>query len=763
MRATASFLVLLLSFSLHAQMPHFSQDIAVSPLEYGDPGAGRFGGDIATDGSGYLAVWSDTRNGEIEGVIYATRLAADGTLVDQTGIVVGDGQFAEVVWTGQSYVVAWLDRYSAHIAAVSREGVVSRQRSLGGFLGVELALATNGKTVELVTSGRRLFRFNLDLDLRSSNTTAPVADARNSVAITARGDEYFIALRSGPTVTTQVVDAFGDLSAPARILDSLGATMVAVASDGTNYLVLWTNEINELRGQYVSPANQELGSARTLANDPAVRDGAVHAPSVVWRGNEFLSTYLAGPGFVFGMAAEALRIGAAGEPVGSPAPFARTHEMEQANLTAKSDGSGAAIWVDGERRVRVGLFDAVSLAAGAPFYKVVSAANAARHQHAPAIVAVERTAVAAWGEATADLRQVRVGRIGSDPVVVATEGGSWVDVLYDGETVSVLWRTTDVAQLSVRRYTRTLEPIDATPLRFPLPTEALIESAAAGNGAIAVTWRIDGYYDYDDGSGFSVLVLQRSGTALVATPVVSIDSNDATDSDSVVVWDGSRFAIAWRHDHTPDGMVDPPPPVIQHESIYVTHFTTAGVREEAQPLVAYDVNVSPIYSLRAVAHDGQLVFGWQEVRADNAAGQLLTLVAPFDGTSRVLQRGVFMDRFSEWGLAALAVHADGKVDVYWSQFDFSNFESGIRMQRMQRVNRSLERAGDAFVYDGFPVTGAPARISDTFWIPDMDAAVVGNSAVFAYKRRGDEPGIGSVSRIFVRAEQGPVNRRRSVR
>ncbi|HYK05912.1 MAG TPA: hypothetical protein VE974_29485 [Thermoanaerobaculia bacterium] len=756
MRHLAPILALLLSFSLHAQTPRFGQDIAVGPVEYGDPGAARFGGDIATDGSGYLAVWSDTRSGNVHGVIYAARLSADGTLLDHTGIVIGNGQFAEVVWTAESWVVAWLDGYTTRIASVSREGVIGRQHALGPFLGLALALATNGKSVMLVTSGRMLFRFNLDLTLHSTTVTGAITDAPNSVAITASGDQYLLALRSGPTIVTQTVDASGGLSAPSRISDSLGVTMVATASDGTNYLVLWSNEINELRGQYISPSNQEVGQARVLTENRAVRDGGVHAPSVVWRGNEFLSTYLVGHGFISGMNAEALRLGPGIEPVGSPAAFARISQSEPANLIAKSDGSGAAIWIDGGR-VRVGLFDAVSLAAGAPFYKVVSVANAPRHQSRPAIVAVERTAVTAWREWSVDSPQVRVARLRGEPVVVAEEESVWVDVVYDGDTVSVLWRSPDVSQLSVRRYTRALEPIDAAPLRFAVPPGALMSSAAAGNGAIAVTWRVDGDYELGGANRFSVLVLQRSDPTLVATPLVVIDDS-GDDNDSTVVWDGSRFAVVWRHDHSPDGMGNPPVNT-RHQSIYVTHFTTNGVREEAQPLVAYDVTVSAIYSLRAAAHAGQLLLGWQEV-PDSGPGDLTTLVARFDGTSRVTPRQLFSDRLLNWGLAALGVHDDGEVDVYWTRFNFSGFESGIRVQR---VAPSLEPAGDAFVYDRFPVTQSPERASDTFWIPDLDATVAGNTAVFAYQRRGDEPGLGGVSRVFVRTEHPLVNRRRSVR
>jgi hypothetical protein len=63
----------------------------------------------ATNGRDFLLVWSDSRSGNE--AIYATRVAADGSVLDPEGILLSNvnerSWSPSVAWTGISYVVAW--------------------------------------------------------------------------------------------------------------------------------------------------------------------------------------------------------------------------------------------------------------------------------------------------------------------------------------------------------------------------------------------------------------------------------------------------------------------------------------------------------------------------------------------------------------------------------------------------------------------------------------------------------------------------------
>src|SRR5690242_20178743 len=62
---------------------------------------------IASDGDGFLAVWSDQRD---RGAVYAARIASDGTLLDPHGILLAKiNSVVAVAWTGDRYLVAWND------------------------------------------------------------------------------------------------------------------------------------------------------------------------------------------------------------------------------------------------------------------------------------------------------------------------------------------------------------------------------------------------------------------------------------------------------------------------------------------------------------------------------------------------------------------------------------------------------------------------------------------------------------------------------
>ena len=69
---------------------------------------------IASDGSNYLAVWSDSRNADLSGSdIYATMFSADGQPLTDKSILVsgarGDQVLPSVGYNRTDYLVVWQD------------------------------------------------------------------------------------------------------------------------------------------------------------------------------------------------------------------------------------------------------------------------------------------------------------------------------------------------------------------------------------------------------------------------------------------------------------------------------------------------------------------------------------------------------------------------------------------------------------------------------------------------------------------------------
>lgn len=68
---------------------------------------------VASDGSNFLVVWEDHRDGDTKSDIYATRVTAQGEALDPDGLRISDHPTNEkspdIAWTGTHYVVVWMD------------------------------------------------------------------------------------------------------------------------------------------------------------------------------------------------------------------------------------------------------------------------------------------------------------------------------------------------------------------------------------------------------------------------------------------------------------------------------------------------------------------------------------------------------------------------------------------------------------------------------------------------------------------------------
>jgi hypothetical protein len=219
---------------------------------------------ITSDGANYLVVWTDNRINNDPG-IFGVRVSQSGAVLDPGDIeisaVPGIQRSPDAGFDGTNYLVVWGDERSGHGisgARVTRAGVVLDGGSSGGF------------------------------SVSNSGATEPAVgfDGTNYLVTWFKGHSAVWAARVRPS-DALVLDSSGiELCATAT-----GEYSPLVAFDGSNYLVVWVDDrgsTEDIYGARVSPAGTVIDPAgiaiSTAANDqynPAVAfDGTNYF--VVW-------------------------------------------------------------------------------------------------------------------------------------------------------------------------------------------------------------------------------------------------------------------------------------------------------------------------------------------------------------------------------------------------------------------------------------------------------------------------------------------------
>lgn len=735
--AAVTALSLALATTTLAVTPPLGPGVPVSVPEYGPTVAEKWTSDIATDGHSYFVVWNDRRR-SLSYHIYGTRVSADGQVLDPAGIPFGRGEEPSVTATGHGYALAW-HANNGYYAATYADGAVQITRigdATGECPGAKVA--SNGNTILVATCGRDLFLLDHELHVLKQMRLATKVGNLIGLAVTPIGDEYLIAVASPDypfPIVTQKIDSAGNLQAAKRVTDSQRTDSLDIVSNGNESLAVW-RETSHLVGRVI--ARDESSGATRIVGQADVNlphpDRALHSPGMAWLGGQYLMLYMRG-GYQLPPDLFLTHVDAAGAPVGEPVLAATdTRAHDSPDIAVKSDGSGAAAWLDGKWSVRVGLFDSASLGTETPFRQIIDAASGAHEQLLPAVERVEEHAVTAWLDRSIGTSNIRIARPGTTPLLVASNtDAQWLDIAYDGNTVWVAWF--GKGKLGVRRYTALLSPVDAEPRLFDPPAGASVAVAgAAGDGALAVVWRTMPL-DYEDGD-LVASILRADGT--MRELAISGMTEDGVEDSAVAVWDGARFFVAWRYKVMDGG--EPPYPV--PVPIRALHVTSAGEAVESSPVELHLAVITP-GTLKAASSPQGVVLAWTELGDDLS---VLTRVARYTGAtpldpSAPLARGT---------LAGIAPLANGEVDVYW--WTSPRFHQEVAMIRYERFSASLASRSDFFTTQPFPVNNQQL---------ELVATVVGTRPVVVHTQVDDSAEAAGISRLFIR-QQG-MNRRRAVR
>lgn len=166
----------------------------VSTPVYG-PVTSVYAGAIASNGSQFMAVWTDGRSwlNACCGV-YASRIAADGTVLDPLGIGLGRGHGATgIAWNGASYVVVFFLDNGVTAASLSPQGRIeiapfTLLKSASMSIGSQV-IASNG-TVTIVTTNRAWMVLDARLQVLEIHSLSGAAVYRS-------GDGFTLIANSG--------------------------------------------------------------------------------------------------------------------------------------------------------------------------------------------------------------------------------------------------------------------------------------------------------------------------------------------------------------------------------------------------------------------------------------------------------------------------------------------------------------------------------------------------------------------------------------
>jgi len=183
----------------------FAAEVPVSDVVLGDPHAYSGPPAIATDGDGFLVVWSDGRS--VDSILFAARVTRTGQVLDPTGIPLhraGVGR-PQVIWNGERYLVFWSEGYPGRImvAEVNRDGSVRAPRTLidnavfDAYRGTPVA--TNGSRI-LMVYGDRTGTNGWPSRIRGSVLNPDATPVAESVVDEADSEDIYHLMDPGPTI-----------------------------------------------------------------------------------------------------------------------------------------------------------------------------------------------------------------------------------------------------------------------------------------------------------------------------------------------------------------------------------------------------------------------------------------------------------------------------------------------------------------------------------------------------------------------------------
>ncbi len=488
---------------------------------------------LASDGETYVAVWTDYRS--FPGAVYAARFRADGTRLDSVGIrLAPDSQAGAVIWSGNAFLIAYLQEGTIKVRTLSPEGVLGEPIPLFTAYepenGVRMRMATNGDSVLLITSATTAVL--LELDGRKRRELELWRFPGNGFGVAAAGSNYLVAAgRHNLEVKTQIVTGEGELGQPHVLMDTVRFG-IDVASDGERFLVTWAR--GNLYAQFIAGDGTPVEPLIRLSDVQPVVNNSHLLTRVIRRGNEYVLLYQTYGGAPF----DTLRLGDDGGKRGS---LLTNFDDPIGDIVATAAG-GAILGGYPGQELSAAFFDT---GAPTPLRDRTPVSLNGKHQSQVRLARLDDGIAVAWYAEASEPPELFLSRgPGSAPVSVVADYATLVDVVSDGTAIWVFWAN-DEAKVYVRRFTLALQPIDTEPV--PVDDLYLTDfGIAAGGGAIVVVHNepqgMNGLEPDGAHIGAHILRGMAAGIQVTKAAVASVDGYDRLPA---IVWDGNAFLVAW--------------------------------------------------------------------------------------------------------------------------------------------------------------------------------------------------------------------------
>jgi hypothetical protein len=524
---------------------------------------------VATDGRDFFAVWMDSRGGRAS--VYGTRILADGTVLDPTGILIAapgaECKSPALVWDGSNYVVVWLEQSSrpyslrASYARIDRDGMI---------VGAPKALPDNGSGDPLIASNGHgsMVIFSLSgtvarIDQNGTVTPKPSVASVRDLQIASNGSGYLLSW-NGATQSLLRLDDNGD----------------AVASSA-----------QQLPNEFYSKLSAGIGGPYLLSALKFGSDGSACAPSIEGRfvtskglsdpfviydagGSDILDFVVTpdrngfqfvwlkrlgpnpcgpaldgdppsfhGPYPPFGMAQIHLGVDA---KTGVPVTVTEAGELYEAPSVASTGAAEVVVWVDSATTFEPAI-NAAIVHPGIPAAPIPIASSAAIEMYS-CIAASENTFMTAWVEgdpfsipSTLYARRFDInGRaLDAAPIKVSADNQTRnynPVVLFDGAVWLFLWGGTPGG--SARRMAADGSWIDAAPFVVaPLDRSSDFAAASNGNGFALFT--------FSAGPQLAATFIPRTGE-MRRVPIPIAFSAYTYPTPPSMAWDGNAYVVVWR-------------------------------------------------------------------------------------------------------------------------------------------------------------------------------------------------------------------------
>jgi hypothetical protein len=222
----------------------------------------------ATDGRDFLLVWVDGRSGY--SALYATRVTADGTVLDPDGILVADSvvdsaQRPSVAWTGDSYIVVW-QQDGCRFRRIAPDGRIDDTAGRVLSWCQEPRVAALGGAA--IVAGSRSSEVEIEVGVIESNGDVRKVDSAfgRPFDIACTRAECRLVWESRGIVSGRRLGRHGERLSIDRVLatDALGPTIAATEE---RFLVAWRDRTNpgsfsrRIRAQELD-ADSELGESK---------------------------------------------------------------------------------------------------------------------------------------------------------------------------------------------------------------------------------------------------------------------------------------------------------------------------------------------------------------------------------------------------------------------------------------------------------------------------------------------------------------------